>query len=42
VTYQHQFLLLGPVMGLIGSSWGSSINIVSTSQMRLEVPASGS
>ena len=36
VTYQHQFLLLGPVMGLIGSSWGRRVNIVSTSANALE------
>ena len=28
VTYKHQFLLLGPMLGLIGGNWGNSINIV--------------
>jgi Flp pilus assembly protein TadG len=41
VTYNHPFLLLGPVLGLIGGNWGSSMNIVAVSQMRLEVAAGG-
>jgi hypothetical protein len=37
VTYQHSFLLLGPVMGLIGSGgWGNSFNIIGVSEMRME------
>jgi hypothetical protein len=39
ITYHHGFVMLGPIMGLIGSAWGSSINLVSASQMRIEVPA---
>jgi hypothetical protein len=42
ITYNHSFLLLGPVMGLIGANWGSSMGLVTTSQMRIEVPAAGS
>ena len=33
VRYFHQFLMLAPVMNLIGASWGSSISLVSTAQM---------
>jgi len=36
VTYRHNFLLLGPILGLINKSWGSSIVLTATSQMRLE------
>ena len=36
VTYHHDFLLLGPILGLINKSWGGSITLTSTSQMRLE------
>jgi Flp pilus assembly protein TadG len=36
VTYRHNFLLLGPIPGLINHSWGSSIVLTATSQMRLE------
>jgi len=36
VTYRHNFLLLGPVLGLINKTWGSSIVLTATSQMRLE------
>ena len=39
VTYRHSFLLLGPVMGLIGSGgWGGSpLNMTGTSEMRMEM-----
>jgi hypothetical protein len=39
VTYQHTFLLLGPVMGLIGAGgWGGSpLNMTGTSEMRMEM-----
>ena len=36
VTYQHNFLLLGPVLGLINKSWGGTITLTATSQMRVE------
>jgi len=36
VTYRHNFLLLGPVLGLINKSWGGTITLTATSQMRLE------
>lgn len=36
VTYQHSFLMLGPVMSLINASWGRTITLTATSQMRLE------
>jgi Flp pilus assembly protein TadG len=39
VTYKHSFLLLGPMLGLINKTWGSNIDIVGVSQMRIEVPA---
>jgi Flp pilus assembly protein TadG len=42
VNYNHNFLLLGPILGLINGSWGSSITLRATSQMRLEVVATGS
>lgn len=42
VTYNHSFLMLGPVLGLIGGSWGNTMNIVGFSQMRLEAAGSGS
>ena len=40
-TYQHQFLLLGPMLNLIGGTWGSGFTIRSTSEMRLEAPGTG-
>ena len=36
VTYNHTFLLLQPVMGLINKTWGNSIALTATSQMRNE------
>ena len=36
VTYQHTYLLLGPIMGLINKSWGGTITLTAVSQMRLE------
>lgn len=42
VNYPHTFLVLGPVMGLINGTWGSSITISATSTMRLELQSSGS
>ena len=39
ITYKHSFLLLGPMLALINGSWGDTMDIVSTSQMRLELPA---
>jgi Flp pilus assembly protein TadG len=39
--YHHQFMLLGPVMGLINKSWGSSISMKGTSIMRLQVNGAG-
>jgi Flp pilus assembly protein TadG len=39
VTYRHTFLLLGPMLALINGSWGTNMNLVATSQMRMEVPA---
>jgi hypothetical protein len=40
VNYQHNFLLLGPLLSLINGSWGGTITLTSSSQMRIEVPAS--
>jgi len=42
VNYQHEFLLLGPIMGLINASWGDGITLRGSSQMRMEVVAVGS
>ncbi len=36
VTYNHSFLLLQPILGLINKSWGSSIALTASSQMRNE------
>lgn len=36
VTYNHSFLLLRPILGLINKTWGSSIALTATSQMRNE------
>ncbi len=36
VFYHHQFMLLGPVMGLINQSWGQSITLKATSVMTVE------
>ena len=36
VFYHHQFMLMQPLMGLIGSSWGSSITLKATSVMTVE------
>lgn len=42
VNYNHGYLLLQPVLGLINKTWGTSITLRATSQMRLEVVAGGS
>jgi Flp pilus assembly protein TadG len=39
VTYQHTFIMLGPIMSLINASWSNQINVYATSQMRLEQQA---
>jgi Flp pilus assembly protein TadG len=39
VSYQHNFLLLGPLLSLINGSWGGAITLTSSSQMRLESQA---
>ena len=36
VTYNHDFLLLQPILGLINKNWGSSIQLRAQSQMRNE------
>ena len=36
VFYHHQFMLMQPLMGLIGASWGSSITLKATSVMSVE------
>jgi Flp pilus assembly protein TadG len=41
VTYEHSFLMMGPVLALIGGTWGTNIEIVSASEMRLEGPGGG-
>jgi len=39
VNYNHSFLLLQPIMGLINASWGNSITLTARSQMRHEQQA---
>jgi Flp pilus assembly protein TadG len=41
VTYTHNFIMLGPIIGLINGNWGNAMNIVTQSQMRLEAGAAG-
>jgi len=36
VTYRHNFLLLGPILSLINKTWGGTITLTATSQMRVE------
>jgi Flp pilus assembly protein TadG len=36
VTYNHDFLLLRPILGLINKNWGNSITLTARSQMRNE------
>jgi Flp pilus assembly protein TadG len=36
VSYQHNWLLLGPILSLIGGNWGTSITLTASSQMRME------
>src|SRR5262245_54513383 len=40
VNYQHNFGLLGPLLSLINGSWGGTITLTTSSQMRLELPGS--
>jgi hypothetical protein len=40
--YHHQFMLLGPVLGLINKSWGQSITLKASSLMRVQVNGAGS
>jgi Flp pilus assembly protein TadG len=42
VSYHHQFMLLGPILGLINKSWGSNITLQSSSLMRIQVNGAGS
>lgn len=39
VTYNHSWLLLKPILGLINKTWGTTIDLVASSQMRLEAGA---
>ena len=41
-SYHHQFMLLGPVLGLINKSWGPGITLQATSVMRVQVNGAGS
>jgi len=41
VTYNHTFLLLQPILGLINKSWGTTMDLTATSQMRNENPIPG-
>jgi Flp pilus assembly protein TadG len=36
VTYRSNWFLLGPMLGLINKTWGSTITLRATSQMRME------
>jgi Flp pilus assembly protein TadG len=42
VFYHHQFMLLGPIMGLINHSWAQSITLKATSVMRIQANGGGS
>lgn len=42
VNYNHSFLLLRPILGLINASWGDNITLQAQSQMRSEPGAAGS
>jgi Flp pilus assembly pilin Flp len=42
VNYQHEFLLLGPILSLINATWGDTITLQGNSRMRMEVVAVGS
>jgi Flp pilus assembly protein TadG len=42
VNYTHSYLLLGPMLSLINATWGPTITLRATSQMRLEVTGTGS
>lgn len=39
VSFTHNYIILGPVLSLIGQSWGSSITLSAVSTMRVEIPA---
>ncbi len=39
VTYTHSWILLRPVLGLINKTWGTTIALRASSQMRLEAGA---
>jgi Flp pilus assembly protein TadG len=41
VTYNHTFMLLQPMLGLINKNWGSTIALTATSQMRNEQQITG-
>jgi Flp pilus assembly protein TadG len=41
VVYNHDFLLLQPILGLINKNWGSSVQLRAQSQMRNEQPFGG-
>jgi Flp pilus assembly protein TadG len=42
VFYQHQFMLLGPILGLINQSWNQSITLNASSVMRIQGSGAGS
>ncbi len=42
ITYNHRFLLLQPILGLINKNWGGSILLRAQSQMRNEQAFGGS
>ncbi len=37
VTYQHSWLLLRPMLSLLNKSWGTTITLTASSQMRMEM-----
>ena len=37
VTYQHSWLLLRPMLSLLNKSWGTTITLTASSQMRKEM-----
>jgi Flp pilus assembly protein TadG len=40
-TYNHSFLMLGPMLSLINKTWGNTMTLTATSEMRFE-PGAGS
>lgn len=39
VSYTYSYLLLGPVVGLVGGGWNDTVTVQSSVLMRVQVPA---